>query len=95
MEGYPYPYPVSNFSFQIDNQDVRMAFMDVQPVHNENPSHPPEVVVLFHGKNFWAGYWFSQIDALTKVSRLSHESSLESKFHSHLTAVRVCGRSRR
>ncbi|HUG81685.1 MAG TPA: alpha/beta hydrolase, partial [Bryobacterales bacterium] len=65
MEGYEYPYPVHFRSFQLDGQDVRMAYMDVQPAGTPTG----QTVVLFHGKNFFGAYWENTIKALSAAGR--------------------------
>ncbi|MBD3274008.1 MAG: alpha/beta fold hydrolase [Candidatus Marinimicrobia bacterium] len=60
MENYPYPYPVQYFDLEIEEQDVRMAYMDVKPSGTPNG----ETVVLFHGKNFFGAYWEDTINTL-------------------------------
>jgi pimeloyl-ACP methyl ester carboxylesterase len=47
-----YLYPVSYLNFQVERQEVKMAFMDVKP-----PKPNGETVMLFHGKNFNGYYW--------------------------------------
>lgn len=63
MEGYDYPYPVHFLTFDIGGQDVRMAYMDVEPT---GPS-TGQTVVLFHGKNFFGAYWENTIEALSNA----------------------------
>ncbi len=60
MEDVPYPHPVSHIEFTLYGQDVRMAFMDVEPAGGGNG----QVVVLLHGGNYWAASWESVIDRL-------------------------------
>jgi len=43
------------------NQDMKMAYMDVQP---QKPNG--KTVTLLHGKNFNGAYWKTTIDALTR-----------------------------
>jgi pimeloyl-ACP methyl ester carboxylesterase len=52
MEGYEYPFPVQYHTFRIEGKRARMAYMDVAP-----DGQPRGTVVLFHGKNFFGGYW--------------------------------------
>lgn len=52
MEGYDYPFPVQHHTFRIEGKRVRMAYMDVRPDGQVRGN-----VVLFHGKNFFGGYW--------------------------------------
>jgi pimeloyl-ACP methyl ester carboxylesterase len=60
MENYDYPYEVKYMPLDIEGQDVRMAFMDVQPDVNPNG----KTVLLFHGKNFFGAYWEKTIEFL-------------------------------
>src|ERR1041384_1381895 len=55
-----YPYPVSYLPLTVYGQDVRMAYMDVQPSGQPNG----RTVVLFHGMNFGGFYFQGPIDAL-------------------------------
>lgn len=61
MENYTYPYPVAFRAFEIDGQQVRMAYMDVPPAAAANG----RTVALFHGKNFFGAYWKTTIQALS------------------------------
>lgn len=61
LTNYKYPYDVSFLNFKSQNQDLKMAYMDVQP---EKPNG--KTVVLLHGKNFNGAYWKTTIEALTK-----------------------------
>jgi pimeloyl-ACP methyl ester carboxylesterase len=47
-----YPYPVQYVSLQIEQQQAKMAYMDVQ-----SPKPNGRTVLLFHGKNFNGYYW--------------------------------------
>jgi pimeloyl-ACP methyl ester carboxylesterase len=55
-----YPYPTSYHGFTIENQSVKMAYMDVKPATDNG-----RVVVLFHGKNFNGYYWKDVIKFLS------------------------------
>ncbi len=62
-EDVEYPYPVSYLPLNMYGQDVRMAYMDVQPSGPANG----RTVVLFHGMN-WGGFYFGgPIDVLRKA----------------------------
>jgi pimeloyl-ACP methyl ester carboxylesterase len=61
MESYAYPFPVQFLSLNMEEQEVRMAYMDVRPVGAGN-GHS---VVLLHGKNFYGSYWENTVRALT------------------------------
>lgn len=62
-EDVEYPYPVSYLPLNLYGQDVRMAYMDVQPSGQANG----RTVVLFHGMN-WGGFYFGgPIDVLRKA----------------------------
>ncbi len=52
VEAIPYPYPVSYFNFQSQNQSLKMAYMDVKP---QNPNG--KIILLLHGKYFNGRYW--------------------------------------
>jgi pimeloyl-ACP methyl ester carboxylesterase len=56
-----YAYPVSFFPITTEGQNLKMAYMDIQPTQNANG----RTVVLFHGKNFAGYYWTNVIKALT------------------------------
>src|SRR5277367_6573035 len=60
LQGFEYPYPVAHFDFESQRQELRMAYMDVQP---KNPNG--RTAVLMHGKNFCAATWRTTIDALS------------------------------
>ena len=61
LQNYEYPYPVKFLRLQNQQQDLKMAFMDVKP-SNYNGKN----VLLLHGKNFNGAYWGSTIRFLTK-----------------------------
>lgn len=74
LEDVPYPHPVSYLSFNLEGEDVRMAYMDVAP---ERPSGgqasrgqisnaSPQTVVLLHGMNFFGEAWTDTIAVLRK-----------------------------
>ncbi|UYL10695.1 alpha/beta hydrolase [Bdellovibrio sp. SKB1291214] len=52
---FDYPFPVSFYSFRAQNQDLKMAYMDVAPDKGSD-----KVIVLLHGKNF-SGYYFEDM----------------------------------
>ena len=60
LENVSYPYPVKFMPITTDGQDVRMAYMDIDPA---NPNG--KTVLLFHGKNFGGYYWTNVIQTLT------------------------------
>jgi pimeloyl-ACP methyl ester carboxylesterase len=59
LQGFEYPYPVSQFEFSSQQQALHMAYMDVQP-----PRANGRVAVLLHGKNFCAATWRATIATL-------------------------------
>lgn len=61
LANYDYPYDVHYFDFNSQQQDVRMAYMDIHPEHPAG-----KTVVLLHGKNFNGAYWATTIKALLK-----------------------------
>ena len=67
LEDVPYPYPVSYLSFTLENQDVRMAYMDVAPAppaRGQAANLSPRSVVLLHGMNFFGEAWTDTIAIL-------------------------------
>lgn len=57
---FPYPFPVRFFPMTVERQEVRIAFMEVQPTVRPNG----RTVVLLHGKNFSGAYWEPTIRVL-------------------------------
>ena len=62
LEDVPYPHPVHYLSFNLEGQDVRMAYMDVAPSGTPNGKS----VVLLHGMNFFGEAWTETIAILSK-----------------------------
>jgi pimeloyl-ACP methyl ester carboxylesterase len=60
LENVKYPYPVSLLNLKIEDQDVRMAYMDIKSKTPNGKS-----VILLHGKNFGGYYWTDVIKGLT------------------------------
>ena len=52
LENYNYPYPVKYITLDIQHQALKMAYMDVQPLHPNG-----HAIMLLHGKNFCGAYW--------------------------------------
>lgn len=52
LENYKYPYPVKYITPDIQHQALKMAYMDVQPLHPNG-----HTIMLLHGKNFCGAYW--------------------------------------
>lgn len=63
LEDVPYPHPVQYLPFQLEGQDVRLAFMDVAPTGTANGRS----VILLHGMNFFGETWTGTIALLTKA----------------------------
>ncbi|MCF8714854.1 alpha/beta hydrolase [Joostella atrarenae] len=61
LTNYDYPYEVHYKDIKSQEQDLKMAYMDVKPANYNGKN-----IVLFHGKNFNGAYWKTTIDALTK-----------------------------
>jgi len=61
LANYVYPYPVATLALKVQEQELKMAYMDVQP-----DAFNGKTIVLLHGKNFNGAYWKTTIDALTK-----------------------------
>lgn len=55
-----YPYPVSFITLSNQNQQIKMAYMDVIPQKANGKN-----IVLLHGKNFNGAYWQKTIKSLT------------------------------
>jgi len=62
MESYDYPYKVHFIPLTIEGQDLKMAYMDVQPEKEGNG----KAVLLLHGKNFFGAYWRETISILSR-----------------------------
>src|ERR1700742_724437 len=60
LENVKYPYPVKLLPIKPENQDIRMAYMDIKPANANG-----KAVMLFHGKNFGGYYWTDVIRALS------------------------------
>jgi pimeloyl-ACP methyl ester carboxylesterase len=60
-EPVDYGYPVKYITLRIEEQTVKMAYLDVRP---EQPNG--KCVLLLHGKNFSAFYWKHVISALAE-----------------------------
>lgn len=52
FENITYPFPVKHIDLKIQGQDVKMAYMDLQPAKPNG-----QTVMLLHGKNFSGMYW--------------------------------------
>lgn len=61
LSNYQYPYPVSVMFLNVQEQKLKMAYMDIKP-DNYNGKN----IVLLHGKNFNGAYWETTIEALTE-----------------------------
>lgn len=60
LNNYQYPYPVKYITLHVQQQELKMAYMDVQPANYNGKN-----VMLLHGKNFNGAYWRTTIAALT------------------------------
>lgn len=63
IESVPYPYPVHFLNRNLYGQDVRIAYMNVDPVDRPNG----QTVVMLHGGSYYGWYWKDSIKALTNV----------------------------
>jgi len=59
LSGASYPFPVRYLELRTQRQQLRMAYMDVQP---ERPNR--RSVLLLHGKNFAGFYWEATVRRL-------------------------------
>lgn len=60
LDDFKYPYKVTKFEFNSQNQNLQMAYMDV------GAKISSKVAVLLHGKNFSGFYWKDVADLLIK-----------------------------
>ena len=60
LENYQYPFPVQIFAFESQQQDLEMAYMDLQ-----SEGDTKATVLLLHGKNFSGAYWEETAKALS------------------------------
>ena len=63
LQGFDYAFPVHDYGFSSQRQDLTMAYLDVPPTGAANG----QTAVLLHGKNFCAGTWEGTITALTQA----------------------------
>lgn len=61
LSTYAYPFPVKFFSLRSQEQDLKMAYMDIPAGRPSN-----KVIVLLHGKNFPGAYFESVILGLNQ-----------------------------
>lgn len=61
LDGFDYPYKVAYLNLVVQQQTLRMAYMDVPPKVPNGKN-----VMLLHGKNFNGSYWKTVIQALTE-----------------------------
>jgi pimeloyl-ACP methyl ester carboxylesterase len=52
LTNYQYPFEVQFLNFKSQKNDLKMAYMDVQPTKSNG-----KVIMLLHGKNFNGAYW--------------------------------------
>jgi len=62
LENLKYPFAVKEISIKIQDQDLKMAYMDLLP---KSPNG--KTVLLLHGKNFVAMYWEQTANDLAKA----------------------------
>jgi len=60
LDNYTYPFPVHYITVNAQQQNLKMAYMDVQP----NVPANGHAVLLLHGKNFNGAYWEQTANAL-------------------------------
>jgi pimeloyl-ACP methyl ester carboxylesterase len=61
LQGFSYPYPISQYAFTSQGLPMKMAYMDVKPEKANG-----HAVVLLHGKNFCAATWETTIGVLAQ-----------------------------
>jgi len=52
LENFEYPYPAKYITLRIQDELLKMAYMDVKPANSNG-----HTVMLLHGKNFTGAYW--------------------------------------
>lgn len=62
MENVKYPFAVKELSLNIQGQNLKMAYMDLQPKKPNGKN-----ILLLHGKNFSAIYWEQTANDLAKA----------------------------
>jgi pimeloyl-ACP methyl ester carboxylesterase len=62
LQGFEYPYPVHDFVFRSQGEQLTMRYIDERPAKPNGAT-----VVLLHGKNFCAATWEPQIDDLVEA----------------------------
>ncbi|MFT3919694.1 alpha/beta fold hydrolase [Cloacibacterium sp.] len=62
LSNYEYPFEVKYFNFKSQNQDLKMAYMDILPQKSNGKN-----VLLLHGKNFNGAYWKQTATELSKL----------------------------
>jgi pimeloyl-ACP methyl ester carboxylesterase len=62
LENVKYPFPVHELKLKIQQQDLSMAYMDLQPLKPNG-----KTVLLLHGKNFSSVYWEQTANDLAKA----------------------------
>jgi pimeloyl-ACP methyl ester carboxylesterase len=63
LSQYQYPFPVKYLSLKLEDQDCRMAYMDVAA---KGKGTPKGTILLLHGKNFFGAYWQKTIAFLSE-----------------------------
>ncbi|NDW19216.1 alpha/beta hydrolase [Dysgonomonas sp. 216] len=61
LSNYEYPFSVKYAKIESQGQQLKMAYMDINPSSNNG-----KTVVLLHGKNFNGAYWKTTAEALIK-----------------------------
>lgn len=59
LQGFEYPYPVAQFEFVSQREEMHMAYMDVRPQQGSD-----RTALVLHGKNFCAATWGATIETL-------------------------------
>lgn len=63
LQGFQYPYPLHQYRFNSQGQQLAMGYMDIAPVGNANG----QTAVLLHGKNFCGATWDDTIKGLSQA----------------------------
>ena len=62
LKGLEYPFPVKYIQLDIQKQQYKMAYMDLEPAKSNG-----KAIILLHGKNFSSAYWKQTAEALLEA----------------------------